>query len=78
MSPLKWRLDRKSLETMYYSFVLSAMEYANVWSGTYDSDIVKLENVHVKGMRLITGVTARSNLSNLHKETGFPNLKSRF
>ena len=79
MSPLKWRLDRKSLETMYFSFVLSAMEYANVvWSGTYDSDIVKLENVHVKGMRLITGATARSNISNLHKETGFPNLKSRF
>jgi len=79
MSPLKWRLDRKSLETMYFSFVLSAMEYANVvWSGTYDSDIVKLENVHVKGMRLITGATARSNISNLHKETGFLNFKSRF
>ena len=57
---------------MYFSFVLSAMEYANVvWSGTYDSDIVKLENVHVKGMRLITGVTARSNISNLHKRQAF-------
>ena len=27
MLPLKWRLDRKSLETMYFSYVLSAMKY---------------------------------------------------
>ena len=30
MQPLKFRLDQKSLETMYFSFVLPAIEYGNV------------------------------------------------
>ena len=29
MIPLKMKLDRKSLQIMYHSFVLSTMEYAN-------------------------------------------------
>jgi len=48
------------------------MEYANiVWGGTFDSDLVKVEKIHVEGMRLITGATIRSNIANLHNETGF-------
>ena len=30
MIPLKFKLDRKSIETMYNSFIRSAMEYGNV------------------------------------------------
>ena len=53
------------------------MLYAStVWSGTYDSDILKLERIHVDGMRLITGATARSNIANLYTDTGFSNIRS--
>ncbi len=49
MVPLKFKLDRKSLEIMYNSFVLPTMEYANVvfWGGTYESDLSKLEKIHI-------------------------------
>mgnify|MGYP001591838763 CR=1 FL=1 len=78
MIPLKFRLDRRSLEIMYNSFVLPTMEYANVvWGGTYDSDILKLERIHVDGMRLITGATARSNIANLYDETSWRSISDR-
>ena len=78
MIPLKYKLDKKSLEIMYTSFVLPTMEYASiVWGGTYDCDIVKLENIHVDAIRLITGATARSNIVNLYKEVSFQNMNTR-
>lgn len=77
LSPLKWKLDRRTLETMYNVLVLSSMQYASaVWGGTYDSDILKLERVHVEGMRLITGATARSNIANLYRETEFKDIRN--
>ena len=78
MTPLKFKLDRKSLETMYKAFVLPTMEYANVvWGGTFDSDILKLEKIHVDAMRLICGATARSNIANLYRETSFLSMSER-
>ena len=72
MLPLKYKLDRYSLQTMYNSFVLSAMTYAcPIWSGSYNCDIQKLEAIHVDAMRLITGATARSNIESLYEETKF-------
>jgi len=71
MIPLKMKVDRKSLEVMYRSFVQPSMEYASVvWGGSYDSDILKLENIHLDAMRLITGATARSNIIKVHEEFG--------
>ena len=78
MVPFKYKLDRKSLETMYLSFVRPTMEYAQVvWGGTYDSDMVKLERIQVDAMRLITGATARSNIAKLYSETNFQTFESR-
>ncbi len=46
MMPLKVKVDCVSLETMYCYFVQPTMEYANVvWGGSYDTDILKLENI---------------------------------
>ncbi len=71
MIPLKMKVDRSSLEVMYKSFVQPSMEYANVvWGGTYDSDLMKLENIHLDALRLITGATARSNIVKVHEEYG--------
>ena len=78
MVPLKFKLNRKSLEIMYKSFVLPTMEYANVvWGGTFDSDMLKLEKIHVDGMRLITGATARSNIANVYREASFLSVSER-
>ena len=45
--------------------------------GTYDSDLCKLEKIHVEGMRLITGATARSNIAKLYEDTSFCPFKTR-
>ena len=76
--PLKFKLDRASLETLYFSFVLPILEYANVvWGGVYDCDSCKIEQIHIDAMRLITGATARSNISELYKETSWLSTSDR-
>lgn len=74
----KFKLSRKSLETIYESFILPTMEYANiVWGGTSDVDLAKLEKIHVDAMRCITGATARSNIANLYTDTQWYSTKDR-
>ena len=78
MMPLKFKLDRRSLETMFKSFVLPILEYGLiVWGGTYDTDIIKLERIHLDAMRLITGATARSSIAALYEETSFVSFRDR-
>lgn len=78
MMQFKYKLDRKSLQTMYDSFVRPTMEYAQVvWGGTYDSDMVKLERIQVDALRVITGATARSNIANLYKDTDCESFQQR-
>ena len=68
--PLKYKMDRYSLEKMFTAFVSSTMYYGvEVWGGSYDSHLLKLEQLIVDGMRLVTGATARSNISKLFRET---------
>ena len=46
------------------------MTYASVvWGGAFDCDIQFLERVHLDGLRLIRGATARSNTSIIFVET---------
>jgi hypothetical protein len=76
--PLKFKLDRKALETIYLGFILPTMEYGNiVWGGTFDSDLVKLEKIQIDALRFITGATARSNIANLYEDTNLPTIEQR-
>ena len=78
MLPLKYKLDRYSLETMYTAFVLPTMEYGMVvWGGTYDIDFNKLEKIQIDALRLITGATARSNISLLYTESKMQTIAQR-
>ena len=78
MLPLKYKLDRYSLQIMYTSFVRSTLDYASVvWGGTYKSDFMLLEKIQVDAMRLITGATARSNRLKLYQEIPFLTIKQR-
>ena len=65
----KFKLDRNSLERFYLSFVLPILEYgAIVWSGACDRDLDKLDKVHARAMRLITGATERSHTNILYED----------
>ena len=78
MKLFKFKLDRKSLEIMYTTFVRPVMEYGIVvWGGTFDSNILKLEQINVEALRIITGATSRSNISHLYEETSLPSFMDR-
>ena len=78
MSPLKFKLNRWSLQMIYNGFVLPVMEYANVvWAGAYDSQICKLEKIHVDGMRIVSGATARSSIGRLYEELSWLSIRDR-
>ena len=76
--PLKFKLDRGSLETIYKSFILPVLEYAHVvWGGIYDCDLTKIEQIHIDTMRLVTGPTARCNIVELYTESGWQSISTR-
>ena len=78
MLPLKYKLDRRSLENMYKSFVRPVMEYGIVvWGGTYDTSLSKLEEINIKAVRIITGATEKSNIAKLSLETSISSVTER-
>ena len=78
MKAFKFELDRKSLETIYLSFIRPSMEYGDVlFAGTYESDLSKLDKLQVDAMRIVSGATERSNIALLYDELGWPSLDQR-
>ena len=78
MRALKFKLDRKSLEIIFFSFILPVIDYGDVlYAGTYDSDLCKLDRLQVDAMRIVTGATEKSNINLLFKECGWQRLDSR-
>ena len=78
LKQFKFDLDRKSLETIYFSFIRPSMEYGDVlFAGTYESDLCKLDRLQVDAMRIVTGATEKSNIVLLYEDLGWPYLDSR-
>ena len=68
LRPLKFLLDRASLETLYKSFVRPILEYADiVWDApdAHRHGLDILEKVQLEAARLVTGATARCSTENL-------------
>ena len=78
LKSLKFSLDRKSLETIFVSFIRPSIEYANtLWAGAYEKDLIKLDSLEVEKMRSVTGATSGSNIANLYRDTGWVPLHDR-
>jgi hypothetical protein len=80
LRPLKMRIDRKTLEIMYKSFVRPILEYADViWHIPADNRHVLdiLEKVQQEAARIITGATKRCPTVPLYREAGLETLASR-
>ena len=75
---LKFDLDRKTLQCMYFSFIRPIMEYGDVIfdnSPQYSKD--KLEKINTDAARIITGATKLVSLNHLYTEAGFECLETR-
>jgi hypothetical protein len=78
--PLKHRLDRKSLETLYTSYVRPVIVYADmVWDVPADNrhTLDVLDKVQKEAAKVVSGATARCTTEELHTELGWEPLARR-
>jgi hypothetical protein len=80
LRPLKFLLDRASLETLYKSFIRPILEYADIiWDApdAHRHGLDILEKVQTEAARIVTGATARCSTENLYNEVGWEKLSLR-
>jgi hypothetical protein len=71
---VRFKLNRFTLEKMYFSFIRPIMEYGDV---VWDTQINKIENVQSEAARIVTGGTKLTSIQKLCEETGWEKLLER-
>ena len=75
---LKFSIDRKSLETIYFTHIRPILEYADiVWDNITQEMCNKLETINLEAARIVTGATKLTSLNKLYTETGWDTLQKR-
>ena len=78
MRNLKFLLDRKSLQTIYFVFIRTLLEYADVvWDNCTQYEVDDLEKIQIKAAHIVTGATRLASINLLHCETRWESLASR-
>ena len=78
MRKLKYELGRKSLETIYMTFIRPILEYADVlWDNCTQQEKQDLEKIQLEAARIATGTTKLISIQNLYDETGWEQLETR-
>jgi hypothetical protein len=78
MQKLKRKLDRKTLEHIYFSFIRPKLEYGSIiWDDCSQADEERLENMQLRFARTVTGAKRGTSHGLLYKETGWPKLSDR-
>ena len=78
MRRLKFKLDRKSLEIIYMSFIRPLLEYASVvWDNCAEYESEELEKIQNEAARIVTGATKLVSLEALYIDTGWESLETR-
>ena len=72
MHKLKFRLDRKSLETIYLTFIRPLLEYGDViWDNCNQYEKNELDKIQNEAARITTSTTKKLvSLDKLYKEVG--------
>ena len=75
---LKFDLDRKSLQTMYFSFIRPVLEYADVvWDNCTQQQMNDLEKIQLEAGRIVSGTTKLVAIDRLYRELGWLKLSER-
>ena len=78
MQKFKYTLDRKSLETIYITFIRPILEYADIiWDNCTQQEKNDLEKIQLEAARIATGATKLVSIENLYDETGWEKLETR-
>ena len=78
LKKLKYDLDRKSLETIYFSFIRPKIEYGcHIWDNCSKQDSDMLESVQLEMARIVTGACRGTSHALLYEDTKWQLLKER-
>ena len=77
MRRLKFDLDRKSLQIIYFSFIRPLLEYADiVWNNCTQYESLGLEQIQYEAARIVTGATRLVSINSLLTEAGWETLSA--
>ena len=69
MRKLKYKLDRKSLETIYTVFIRPLLEYGDViWNNCTEYEKNELHKIQNEAARIATGATKLVSINALYNE----------
>jgi hypothetical protein len=71
---VRFKLNRFTLEKMYFSFIRPILEYRDV---VWDTHTHYLINVQSEAARIVTGGTKLTSIQKLYEETGWEKLLER-
>ena len=75
---LRFKLDRKTLEIIYFSFIRPCLEYADVvWDNCTNTEKHEIEKIQHEAAFIVTGATRSCPKSKLLEETGWESLDHR-
>lgn len=75
---LKYLLDRKSLQNLYFAHIRPILEYGNtIWCNCTEELSDQIEEVQLEAARIVTGAVKGTHHSHLYKETKWNTLKKR-
>ena len=78
MRRLKFRPNRKSLETIYFSFIRPLLEYADViWDNCTYYVNLELDKIQSEAARIVSGATKRVSLHAPYEEVEWESLEKR-
>ena len=78
MRKLKFKLDRRSLQIIYFTFIRPILEYADVvWNNCTQYEVNELEKIQNEAARIVTGATKLVSINSLMQETGLETLSNR-
>ena len=71
MRKLKFKLDRRSVQIIYFTFNRPILECADVvWNNCTQYEVNKLEKIQNEAARIVTGATKLVSIDSLIHETG--------
>ena len=74
----KYTFSRRTLNTIYTSFILPHFDYADVvWDNCTEALSTELESLHLDAIRTIIGAVRGTSHAKLYRESGFVTLKER-
>ena len=78
MKKMRYRLDRASLETIYFSFIRPILEYGDIlFDNCSGSEKYELDKIQHEAARIVTGASKLASIESISIETCWESLSSR-